>query len=247
MIPARPARGFDSIVDIVDVSDPPARRPRRSASSYYTLRASRCYWSGRVMEPEPEQLDVQKEFEAGQAFGKSIRARFLNPKIDDPGLPYADSLVVVCGALFVASLGLVGGIPRPSWLFALLPPGVEPIRGLPYILPAFSHGAGLAACWVLGALAANAFEAGAYMGTLSEAIARTWKAGAFTIGLLLLASQANAALVLLAQGVDPLGASSEADRLTLTTAFEVITDCTVQATGLTAFRVYRWWDAQQYK
>ena len=197
-------------------------------------------------EPAPPPLDVEAEYEAGLAFGKSLRDRFLRPRIDDPGLPYADALVCICGALFVASLGLVGGIPRPSWLFALLPPGVEPIRGLPYIVPAFSHGTGLAACWLLGALAASAFESDAYTGTLREALARTWKAGAFATGVLLLGAQANAALQLLAMGVDPLAASREADRLTITTAFEVITDVLVQATGLTAFRIYRWYDAQQY-
>lgn len=195
----------------------------------------------------PPPLDVREEFEAGRQFGKSIRDRFTAPRVDDPGLPYADALVCICGALFVASLGLTGSIPRPSWLFALVPPGVEPIRGIPYILPAFSHGVGLASCWILGAYAANAFEADAYTGTLREAVSRTWKAGAFATGCLLLASQANAAFVLALQGVDPLAASTEADRVTITTAFEVITDVLVQAGALTAFRVYRWADAQQYK
>lgn len=99
---------------------------------------------------------------------------------------------------------------------------------------------------MLGALAASAFESAAYTGTLREALARTWKAGAFATGVLLLGSQANGAVQLLALGVNPLDASREADRLAITTAFEVITDVLVQAGGLTAFRVFRWWDAQQY-
>ena len=84
--------------------------------------------------PEPPRDDdapsppsFSDEYDAGLAFGKKIKNRFVQPRIDDPGLPYADSLVCVCGALFVAALGLVGLIPRPSWLFPLLPPGVEPM------------------------------------------------------------------------------------------------------------------------
>ena len=98
----------------------------------------------RSVEPPSEPPSYEEEYEAGLAYGKSIRDRFMRPKIDDPGLPYADTLVCVCGALFVASLGLTGRIPRPGWLFPLLPPGVEGIRGLPYIIPAVSHGTGLA-------------------------------------------------------------------------------------------------------
>ena len=194
--------------------------------------------------PEPER-SLQEELEAGKAFGKQIRDRFLQPRIDDPGLPYADSLVCLCGALFVASISIVGIIPRPSWLFPL--PGVPPLRSLPYILPAVSHGAGLAGCWLLGALAANAFEKEAYMGTLGDTLSRTWRGGAFSVGVLLLCTQFDYSASLLTQGVDPFEASREADYRTLTTAFEVITDVSVQAVGLTAFRIYRWADAQQYK
>lgn len=41
--------------------------------------------------------------------------------------------------------------------------------------------------------------------------------------------------------------SQVADERILSTAFEVISDVVVQAGGLTAFRIYRWADAQQYR
>ena len=82
------------------------------------------------------------------------------------------------------------------------------------------------------------------MGTLSEAISRCWKAGAFAIGVLLLATQCNTFVSLAAQGIDPLGPSPQADEKVLISAFEIICDVIVQATSLTAFRVFRWYDAQ---
>lgn len=194
------------------------------------------------------QEEMQEDFDAGVEYGKSIVSRFTQPRIDDPGLPYADSLVCICGAMFVAALGLKGIIPQPSWLFPLLPDGIAPIRGLPYIVPAVSHGAGLAACWLLGALAAGAFSSEAYCSTLGAALSRTLKAGAFATGVLLLCTQLVTYVTLTAQGIDaldPVDVLAKGESTILTTADEVIFDVIVQATGLTAFRVYRWWDAQK--
>ena len=120
----------------------------------------------------PASADYEADYEAGIKAGRSLReqvaGRFLSPIIDDPGLPIADSLVCACGAMFVAALALVGVLPRPSWLTPLA--DVPQIRALPYVLPAVSHGAALAGCWLLGALAGNAFEAGAYSDSLREAV-----------------------------------------------------------------------------
>ena len=210
-------------------------------------------------EPSSDEAEVSKEetlqdldadFEAGLAFGKEIKARFVAPRIDDPGLPYADALVCICGALFLAQLGLLGVLPRQSWLTPL--PGVplEGYRGLPFILPALSHGAGLAGCWVLGALSAAAFEREAYMGSWREALGRTWRGGSFATGVLLLSTQLATAVRFSAMGLDPygpLGASAQGDYELIKTAFEVICDIAVQCVGLTAFRYIRWRDAQQYK
>lgn len=198
--------------------------------------------------PEPPE-DYQKAFEDGVELGRNISSKFLQPRIDDPGLPPSDALVSVNGAVIVAVIARLGIIPLPTWLKPLGAPSPLPFiggGGLPYILPAVSHGSFLAACWVLGALASGAFESEAYMGTLREAISRTWKGGLFATGLLILSTQLYVSLQLVAQGIDPTDPSMVSDEIILRTVFEVATDVTVQALVLTAFRVFRWWDAQQY-
>ena len=193
-------------------------------------------------ESGKEPQDFSEDFDAGVAFGQSIKQRFVAPTIDDPGLPYADVLVVTCGTLFVASVVIAGGLPRPSWLVPLQL--VPQWRALPYVLPTLSHGASLAACWLLGALAAEAFEKGAYMGTWRDAVARTWRGGAFAIGVLIFGTQLVTSARLAAGGV-PIP-SYMADLLLTSTTNEVIVDCAVSAVGLTLFRLFRWWDAQTF-
>lgn len=218
--------------------------------------------------PEPPELsepeedappdDFGADFEAGKAYGASIRARFLSPRIDDRGLPFADALVCVGGALFVAQWALnpaVPGalkIPTPSWLVPTPLPGGINWRGVPFILPALSHGAALGGCWILGALAAAAYEKEAYTGTWQVALARTWRAGAFAIGILILGTQLSLYVSLSSQGLDPttvpstagVDSGAPADMQILQTAFELICDCTVQAAQLTLFRMYRWREGQ---
>ena len=83
------------------------------------------------------------------------------------------------------------------------------------------------------------------------AIARTWRAGAFAVGLLLLCTQFSTYVSLSAQGLDPYTIPStegidqyaQADLQILKTAFEVACDVGVQAVYLTMFRLYRWADA----
>ncbi len=228
---------------------------RHAAPAYGTLhlRSARALPCRAAIEPEgAEKAEVEPEesleeaYNAGLEFGKDIKSRFAAPRIDDPGLPYADSLVCICGSLFLASLGLTGILPRQTWLEPL---AIAPAwRGLPYIVPACSHGAGLAACWILGALAAEAFERGAYMGTWQEAFSRTWKGGAFAAGMLLLSTQVAVFVALTQRGLDPstagLGIDPVADYEVIRRGFEVLCDIAVQCVGLTAFRIYRWKDAQ---
>ena len=72
--------------------------------------------------------------------------------------------------VFVSIVVLALGVPRPSWLVPA--PWVPRWRSLPLLVPALSHGAKLAACWLPGALAARAYEREAYDGTVEEAVRR---------------------------------------------------------------------------
>ena len=73
---------------------------------------------------EKDEVNLQDEYIAGLAFGRRLRSRFLSPRIDDPGLLYADAFVCIGGALFVAQWALSPAvppdikIPPPSWLAA---------------------------------------------------------------------------------------------------------------------------------
>jgi len=163
--------------------------------------------------------------------------RFLNPKIDDRGLPIADALVaqIVAPSFQVFWLGLSRS-PLPTWLHASL---WAPRGSL--VAPTLIHGAGLACCWVAGALAARAFESKAFdvsggkgYGTV---FLRTMQAGAFAVGLLILSTQID----LLAEfgRYVQLGESEETDRRLLVATSELINDVFFEAVTLTSWRLYR--------
>ncbi|KAL3756973.1 hypothetical protein ACHAWU_007352 [Discostella pseudostelligera] len=104
----------------------------------------------------------------------SIFQRFLNPRIDDPGLLLSDALLaqIVAPTLQIYWLLLVNG-PSPSWLHPITGGvsssaaatsslyGAFSSRGT-LLAPTLVHGAGLAVCWLAGALAARMFEREAF-------------------------------------------------------------------------------------
>ena len=190
----------------------------------------------QATEPAPLELpeDYQRAFEDGLRLGRNISLKFFRPRIDDPGLPPSDGLVSINGALLVAVLARLGYIPMPTWLQPVLPPGQHAIGSLPYVLPAINHGSRLALCWLLGALASGAFESEAYVGTLGEAIARTWKGGLFATGVLVLSTQLYISLQLLSQGIDPTDPANVNPTLILTTIFEVTTNTLPDGTPSTS-------------
>ena len=179
--------------------------PTRATFFNHSVRTTASRPRARASATEPEPIAAGGARPARHSASKSAIASCSHAlTIQDCHTPIRWFVSAVrCLSLLSASSALF----RPSWLFPL--PGVPPLRSLPYILPAVSHGAGLAGCWLLGALAANAFEKEAYMGTLGDTLSRTWRGGAFSVGVLLLCTQFDYSATLLTQGVDPFEASRE--------------------------------------
>ena len=92
----------------------------------------------------------------------SILQRFLSPKIDDPGLPLTDVLLAqIVAPSFQTFWIFAAHAPTPSWLRPLgsyfgEAPELAPRGSL--LAPVLIHGAGLAVCWLAGALAARFYE-----------------------------------------------------------------------------------------
>jgi len=188
---------------------------------------------------EKEKVDYVQEFKNGVLFGETVRKRFTEARIDDKGLPIADALVVTTVPVFVATVILALGVPRPSWLVQA--PWIPKWRSLPFLIPALSHGAKLSCAWLPGALAAKAYEREAYDGTVDEAVRRTIKGGCFAIGILILATQFQLNFEFASRGVAPprLGDSPETDLILNGVASELIADCAFEALGLLAWRIVR--------
>ena len=107
--------------------------------------------------------------------------------------------------------------------------------------PTLIHGAGMACCWLLGALAAKAyerkaidptFEGGGYGSVFGTIV----KAGAFATGVLNLATQADL-LLEFGRFVQP-GESDATDLRLLSAWVEVLNDVVFEATTITMFRMY---------
>ena len=101
---------------------------------------------------------------------ESILQRFLSPKIDDPGLPLTDVLLAqIVAPSFQTFWIFAAHAPTPSWLRPLgsyfgEAPELAPRGSL--LAPVLIHGAGLAVCWLAGALAARFYEEDSF--TLKE-------------------------------------------------------------------------------
>lgn len=106
-----------------------------------------------------------------------------------------------------------------------------------FLAPTLIHGAGLSCCWLLGALAAKAYEQKAYEGSFGEVFLTTVKAGAFSCGVLILATQFD--LYTEMGGYVQMGESVETDVRILRAAVEVVNDCFFEAFTLIIWRLYR--------
>jgi len=173
-----------------------------------------------------------------------IATRFLSPRIDDAGLPVADTLLaqIVAPALQVFWLSL-NHAPRPTWLAPIFSNGLLyslPVQGS-LVAPTLIHGAGLAFCWVLGALAAKGFDSDAFnvsggrgYGTV---ITRIIQAGAFSTGILIFSTQVDL-LLEFGRYVQP-GESPEIDLRLLNAITELVNDVVFEALVLSSWRIYR--------
>mmetsp|Transcript_2474 Transcript_2474/g.3725 ORF Transcript_2474/g.3725 Transcript_2474/m.3725 type:complete len:254 (-) Transcript_2474:465-1226(-) len=166
--------------------------------------------------------------------------RFINPRIDDIGLPLADALnaQVVAPAFEVFFLSLTHSA-FPTWLKPIFD-STFPLKGS-LLAPTLVHGAGLASCWLAGALAAKAYESEAF--DISEGkgygvpIFRIFQAGAFAIGILILSTQLD---LFFEYGRWVQVGESESIDLRIYTAFvEVFDDVVAEAIVLSGWRIYR--------
>ena len=176
-----------------------------------------------------------------------ILSRFISPVIDDPALPLSDVLVaqIIAPSIQVVWLSL-NHAPTPGWLKPIFDTNTQlfAARGS-LVAPALIHGAALASCWIVGALAAKTYERAAIaptkenpgVGGYGTVLWRVVQAGAFATGVLILATQADLLLEYRGVFVQP-GDSPEIDLRILTGAVEVINDVFFEALCLVTWRLF---------
>jgi len=195
---------------------------------------------GRMPSTSLQQSDDNNNNDSSSSFTR----RFTNPVLDDPFLPLTDGTMaqIVAPALQVFYVTLVQA-PYPSWLQLSSRANsellfFEPGRGS-LVAPALIHGAGLACCWLLGALAAKAYEQENIDPTVSgygQVLLAVMKAGAFATGVLIFATQMD----LLSEfgRYVQLGESPETDLRLLTAWTEGFRDVLFEAVVITSMRMY---------
>lgn len=215
-------------------------------------------------EPTTEAADDDVPTSPAAASGPILQ-RFLSPRIDDPGLPLTDVLLaqIVAPTLQIYWL-LLNRAPNPSWLRPVSTyfgeaPELAPRGSL--LAPTLIHGAGLAVCWLAGALAARSYEREAFSvkkggageegdargtagapSSVLDAIARydtilvrLFQAGAFASGVLILSTQLD--LLLEFKGYVQYGESSETDLRLLVATADVINDVVWEALVMGSWRI----------
>jgi hypothetical protein len=172
--------------------------------------------------------------------GSSIADRFLNPVIDDPVLPLTEAGLVQIVAPTLQLFWLVSlDSPYPSWAQPLVDTTFS-ARGA-FLAPTLIHGAGLACCWLMGCLAAKAYEKPKFRvtqaGEYGPIITSTIQSGAFACGLLIFATQVD--LVQEFHGYVQIGDSATTDIRIYRALVEVINDIFFQFIVLLPWRLFR--------
>jgi hypothetical protein len=202
----------------------------------------------------PPRKDNNKSLEQQQKENTSsndyntILSRFTNPRIDDPALPLADVVVaqVIAPSLQVFWLAL-NHAPSPTWLRPLFESSYfTNVRGA-LVAPALIHGAALAVCWVMGALAARSYEIDALVPSNQDGVGgnkgygrvvlRVAKAGAFATGLLILATQFDLFWEFGGRYVQ-YGDGEQTDFRIQVAAVELINDVFFEAVTILTWRLY---------
>lgn len=175
----------------------------------------------------------------------STTDRFLSPKIDDLGLPLTDALLaqIVAPTLQVFALSITHA-PLPAWLVPS-PTTVgllyAPAAQGTYLAPSLIHGAGLAVCWIAGALAARGFESEAFDVSgnkgYGEVVKRIVQAGSFASGILIFSTQLD--LLLEFGRWVQLGESDAIDFRLVRASVEVLNDIVFEAGVVGSWRLYR--------
>jgi len=175
----------------------------------------------------------------------SMLTRFTSPKIADPGLPLADALIAQIVAPSLQVFWLVSqAAPSPTWLQPLFPTSQLLTTRGSLVAPTLIHGAGLASCWLLAALAAKAYEREGFDiseengSSYAEVLWRLVQAGAFAVGLLILSTQFDLFWEFGGKFVQ-YGDGEDSNLRILTAAVEVINDCFFEGIALGSWRLYR--------
>jgi hypothetical protein len=166
---------------------------------------------------------------------ESILNRFTDPKIEDPVLPLTETGLtqIVAPTLELFWLRL-NNSPFPSWATPLYDYTFTPRGAL--LAPTLVHGAGLACAWLLGCLAAKAYEKEAFDGDLPTVVSATLKAGAFAIGIWILGTQFD---IYREMGYVQAGDSPDGDLRIYRALVEGIDDAFFQSIVLVPWRIFR--------
>mmetsp|Transcript_28497 Transcript_28497/g.68586 ORF Transcript_28497/g.68586 Transcript_28497/m.68586 type:complete len:281 (-) Transcript_28497:112-954(-) len=180
--------------------------------------------------------------------------RFLSPRIDDPGLPLTDVLLAqIVAPTFQIYWIVLNHAPNPSWLVPIGSYFGEAAELAPrgsLLAPTLIHGAGLAVCWLAGALAARMYEREAFtvkggvggeesfaggIGGYNTILVRLVQAGAFASGILIFSTQLDVLLEF--KRYIQYGESDETDLRLLVATVEVINDIFWEALVIGSWRI----------
>lgn len=209
----------------------------RTVPSPSHVERRRTSWR-QFLEPDKKPSNENEPSKACN----SILSRFIAPTIDDPYLPLSDALVaqIIAPSLQIAWLSL-NHAPQPTWLRPVFQVSSLYTSKGSLLAPTLIHGAALASCWIVGALAARAYERDALAPDIDNGYAnvlvRVIQAGAFATGLLIMSTQLDLFLEYKGTWVQP-GDSEEIDFRLLTAAVELINDVFFEATTIITWRLY---------